>query len=811
MKFAIAPEGWYGVLKNPSKDNKAPVPGDQSAKADLFVGRKVNLPGPFSFALHPGQMVKIIPGHNLHSNQYLLTRVYDEKAAKDNAGKAIAATIVTPVTAAFDKLADDATEEEIEAARIKDQKATDKKQKDALKEATKASGSLVSNLAMGALDIIKGTDVSFYIPPTGIEIVPDEDGDYIRNAVTLERLEYCILVDESGEKRYERGPQVVFPEPTEQFVVSKAGKKKFRAFELNDNMGVNIKVIADYTDDGTKKSYKAGEELFITGKETRIYYPRAEHMVIPYNNGQVIHYAVAVPKGEGRYVLDKETGEIALVSGPKMLLENPTDRVIVKRILTDAEAGLWFPNNVEALQHNRTLREASLSMGEDGRSITEDALSATIGLSGQAMAAPGTFAKSAMGSRRSTLYSSVSNTEANPEDAEIEKARRKNKFTPPREITLDTKYDGAVTINVWPGYAVQRVSRSGEREVVIGPKPFLMEYDETLQHMSLSTGKPKTDDNMLKTCYLRVQHNRVSDIIKAETADLVTINVPVSLLINFTGKPEKWFAVDDYVKLVTQHCRSLVRNAIKKLGVQEVSDNITDIIRDTILGVSTEDGRPGLTFEENGAQIYDVEVLDCHIGDHSIEQLLVDAQHTTVQNALQIAAAEKELEVTTKLEETKRKTAEQKHKTNLEILKNREVETSKLEAAKMAELKASQDRAAVQNKIDEADLATRAKIDSHETAVLDERAKIRVASVTDQFKAVSPKLIEALIASGNKDLATVLAENLPKADGQMGHILGLGGISSLIQALDGTPIADALRTLKVDQTAAETDETQPSA
>ncbi len=41
---------------------------------------------------------------------------------------------------------------------------------------------------------------------------------YVREALTLERLEYAILVDQNGKKRYEGGPQVVFPEPTEAFI-----------------------------------------------------------------------------------------------------------------------------------------------------------------------------------------------------------------------------------------------------------------------------------------------------------------------------------------------------------------------------------------------------------------------------------------------------------------------------------------------------------------------------------------------------------------------------------------------------------------
>jgi major vault protein len=51
---------------------------------NLDAGRKVNIPGPVSFALWPGQMMRVLQGHHLRSNQYLLVRVYDEEAAKLN-------------------------------------------------------------------------------------------------------------------------------------------------------------------------------------------------------------------------------------------------------------------------------------------------------------------------------------------------------------------------------------------------------------------------------------------------------------------------------------------------------------------------------------------------------------------------------------------------------------------------------------------------------------------------------------------------------------------------------------------------------
>jgi len=100
----------------------------------------------------------------------------------------------------------------------------------------------VPDLTMGKLLVIKGTDVSFYIPPTGVEVVPDAEGQYIRNAATLERLEYCTLLDEDGNKRFIIGPAVVFPRPTETFV-EKAESRKFKAIELNEISGLYIKVI----------------------------------------------------------------------------------------------------------------------------------------------------------------------------------------------------------------------------------------------------------------------------------------------------------------------------------------------------------------------------------------------------------------------------------------------------------------------------------------------------------------------------------------------------------------------------------------
>lgn len=74
--FTSAPEGQYAVLKNPVEGNVYPEAGKaNSTPATMKIGVKVNIAGPTSFALFPGQMTKVIRGHKLRSNQYLLARL----------------------------------------------------------------------------------------------------------------------------------------------------------------------------------------------------------------------------------------------------------------------------------------------------------------------------------------------------------------------------------------------------------------------------------------------------------------------------------------------------------------------------------------------------------------------------------------------------------------------------------------------------------------------------------------------------------------------------------------------------------------
>lgn len=563
--FTTCPEGWYVALKNPAPNNKHPQPGTaNSIPDDMQIGYKVNIPGPITFALYPGQMAEVIKGHTLRSNQYLVARVYDAESLN----------------------------------KTKDERGEPDRE----------------DYVNGQILIIKGTEISFYIPPTGIEIKAienDRNKGYVRDAVTLERLEYCILKDEDGNKRYVHGPEVVFPSPTESFIQDGNGHIKRNAIELSDISGVYVKVISDYTDETGE--HKTGDELFITGKEQMIYYPRPEHTFITYN-GRTMHHAVAIPKGEGRYIMNRMTGEIKTVRGPAMYLPDPRTEVAVKRTLSRDQCSLWYPGNDEVLAANGY---GALTKGIEAYNVSNPIA---------------TFCDTTM------LASSISTYTGTPTKKENNKINRSNTFTPPRTISLNSsKYEGAVAIDVWTGYAVNVISKDGNREVVKGPQTILLDYDQTLEALELSTGKPKTADRLERIAFLRYENNRVSDIINVETADFVQASIKVSYHVNFDEEMvDKWFSVDNYVKHMCDWCRSQIKKAAKEFTIADFHANYHDVI----ITALEDEGANGYLhkFIENGMIITDVEILSISV-ESDIQDLIDEHQAAIVSRTLDLAAA----------------------------------------------------------------------------------------------------------------------------------------------------------------------------
>ena len=777
QKAAIAVEGYYLVLLNPAEDHSHPRGGRGEPTPELSVGRKINIPGPTMFPLWPGQSVQMIKGHHLRSNQYLLVRIYNEEEAKANWADAI----IKP--------------------------ATDSESEDIL-----ITGDAPADLAVGKMYIIKGTDVSFYIPPTGVSVVADHNitrgeqvGDgYVREALTLERLEYSILVNENGSKRYERGPKVVFPEPTELFIRGKKGEKKFRAVELSEIQGIYVKVIASYIDEQGNER-KQGDELFITGKDTPIYYPREEHSLVKYDSNTK-HFATAIPGGEGRYQMDRLSGHIDTIRGPAMLLPDPRTKVIVRRVLTGKECALWYPGNEEAQQYNAamrallgqapTTRSGALSEGQVTRSKvkakSKGGEEKSRGIAVNALDS---------GGMEMSMYASANSAVIADEFS------RASTYTQPRTVTLDTKYQGVPIINVWTGYAVMVVSNSsGERRVVEGPKRVLLNYDETLEVLSLSTGRPKHTGRLLKTVYLRTKNNKVGDHITLETKDHVQVTIDLSFLVDFEGERSEWFNVENYTKFLTDHVRSVLMGTIKRYPVAQFYLQSVEIIRDAILGEKVEDEeRIGMIFAENGMKIRDVDIREVNIMDLDIRKMLDREQHEVVANNIQLdrhrralAFTQEEQDIDRKIKLERDQTAAFNHKLEVEeslrqlslIVQKLNNEAKKHEVRKQAiEIAAAADMTE-----HEASLARKHATDAQEQSVLDREQARKIDllreeadQVVKRLSTFGPSFSEALTTIANNETA----EKVAKALSVQTMLGGKDAVDVFTQAFRGIPGLEA--------------------
>lgn len=728
--FASAPENWYLVLKNPTKSGRRPTAGtSNNLPEDIEIGRKINIPGPVSFALYPGQMAKVVKGHALRTNQYLLARVYDAARASVEGGQVIDAdgNVVVP----------------------------EKK-----------------DYVNGQILVIKGTDISFYIPPTGIEVIPLQNDDalgYIRDAVTLERLEYCILKDEDGNKRYVHGPEVVFPEPTESFVTSPKGGFIFRAIELSKISGIYVKVIAEYADDdGTV--HPVGEELFITGDNQMIYYPRPEHAIINYDE-KILHHAIAIPDGEGIYVMNRMNGEIKTVRGPAMYLPDPRVEVVVKRKLSQRECNLWYPGNQTALAYNAGLTEKSLE-----KAIAKSVKVATANLdSSTATAYSVTNSVNNINREFQTLAYLESNAGIS----------RGTSYTKPRTITLDNKYDGVVSVDVWTGYAVNVVSKNGTRKVVRGPQTILLDYDQTLEELQLSTGKPKTTDKVEHTVFLRYENNKVSDIISVETKDFVECSVKVSYCVDFDpAYMDSWFSVDNYVKYLCDRIRSLLKREVKKHTIEDFYQNYSDIVRNIAIDYSenttsekASNRHEGRFFRENGMFVKDCEVLSLTV-ESEIAEILESHQRDMVEKSLELSDAEARVKVAEALFDAEKKENELAstkliNRMNLqgeEARRKLEIQAEvnrKQEAEKQAAKQAEKDMQVLIDAIHEAEMTRKQKETDANIAEKQALADIEKAkqeayakTVADVMKSIQPDLVAAIQAQSDSKVFNSIATGI---------------------------------------------------
>lgn len=365
---------------------------------------------------------------------------------------------------------------------------------------------------------------------------------------------------------------------------------------------------------------------------------------------------------------------------------------------------------------------------------------------------------------------------------------RGTSYTKPRTITLDNKYDGVVSMDIWTGYAVNVISKTGERKVVCGPQTILLDYDQTLEEVITSTGKPKTTDKLDHTVFLRHENNKISDVITAETSDFVEVKIKVSYCVDFDKEYQnKWFNVENYVKYLCDRLRSLIKREVKNYTIEDFYQNYSDIIRKISVNAPDDNSevndsnRVGRFFPENGMCIKDAEVLALDI-QSDIADLLTEHQYDMVQKTLELTNAEKRIHVAEQLSLAEQKEFElqsekYQHKMKLEraeALNKLEIQPEinrKQEAERIAANQAKKDMQQILNLISEEELARDAKINEAKNAQARVEAEIEkakqdayAATIQTIMSSISPELVAALTTKSNNDmLETITAAMAPYA------------------------------------------------
>ena len=360
----------------------------------------------------------------------------------------------------------------------------------------------------------------------------------------------------------------------------------------------------------------------------------------------------------------------------------------------------------------------------------------------------------------------------------------------------------AVSIVVPHNTAVMATSASAQR-IIEGPCVTLLEYEETLVLLRLSTGTPKVDESVLTTAFLRTVGNRVSDIIEVETSDFVRIHVRTSYSVTFQREHrERWFNCENYIQVLCDHLRSIIRSRTRTMSLSALWPQISTVVRDTILGPRQEKegeggGRKGRYFAENGMIVTEVEVLAATIQDTVIAQMMQSVQRESVtltigdrqaQEALASAQLRAELERQRQELQFSAKEREARLREGLRHLEHdgklaelREKETLLRE---QGELQAARELATLQANLQREAAAAEAKLGqvAKDASVRSEAARLQHAEEIDwqgklrqlevllieaqakatvaERQAIQPRLIEALTALGDKALLTEVAQNM---------------------------------------------------
>ncbi|HRI69828.1 MAG TPA: hypothetical protein PK156_36615 [Polyangium sp.] len=662
----------YAVLFNPLAEADSGPNGrfknGRNESRPLRNGTRSMIPGPCYFYLRPGQRADVRDAHELASNQYLVVKVYgdvDQNAPYYE---------VTARSAAITK----ATAE-----------ALGENQENALR------GPVA--LKRGQLIVIRGLDTQFYIPPTGVDIVPDtsidDSGASINAAVARQVLGQMGTLGGPGAGGAAAADMMMMemaaPEPSAEEDESYAVKGQARSKVPNQFLDQSARMrgrkqaasppppaappqAPPAAAPAAQVSQAAVQDLLASTAVRRAIEAEARQ-------ARLIRRAVVLSEKEYCVIVDAD-GKREIKVGPARVFPGPYDTFMTegsRNRIYDAyellpQRALWLrviaptkkadlatklPRGFELAKDEYFPGDELLLTGVSTFFVPFNEIEVLSPETGQSVVGNDhsrVFIEALGIDQKSGIYVRDLAT------GEVRLVRGKQSYlVDPRKEVQVTRTVPTDDWNLWiaacephkhtnkpittpwalsitvPNNTAVLVTSANSRRVVDGPCVTLLGYEESLTALYLSTGTPKSDENPLNTCFLRTVGNRISDKITVETADFVKISVRVSYSVEFLpDHKDRWFNHENYIQFIVDRLRSIIRSRCRAVSLSSLWPQLPSVLRDTLLGERKDGGRPGRLFPENGNLLTEVEVLGAEIEDREVAALMQKVQTESVTLAI---------------------------------------------------------------------------------------------------------------------------------------------------------------------------------
>lgn len=175
---------------------------------------------------------------------------------------------------------------------------------------------------------------------------------------------------------------------------------------------------------------------------------------------------------------------------------------------------------------------------------------------------------------------------------------------------------------------VTKIMSETNQKIIFGPKVIMLNAFERPYIMTISAGTPK-GSTMLKRWKLTLGPRFVSDILDIRTKDNAVLQIKLRYKTRFKIDPEnhdKLFAVSDFIGLATQTMAGIIREECANHDFEALHSKAMTIIKDAIFGENDS-----FIFEENGFEIFDVDIKEIIPKDIEIAEKMNDAIKSNMQ------------------------------------------------------------------------------------------------------------------------------------------------------------------------------------